>query len=289
MVQTQKMIFKLLENQSFSDISEDGNRLLIVEREGEFGKFQDLDNFIFQFNVSSKELKQVPEINFKCGKSPNFISNTGLFFYQTKPCDYAADYSLVVSDLNGKKQELFDSNLDEWITGSISSQYGDTLYFSRGPPVSGIYSIPIPNSIEKFDDSCSQVSNNIPIFITTDKDNYESGEIAQITGFVEEWAFRESISVNILNTHEEKVQSISLIPSSDGSFSQEISIDEFFDVNGTYIIQVETDDYYTAQKPIVVPEFGWLVLMVLTLSTFLIFVVQKMKIFKTIGYSFSRF
>ena len=118
---------------------------------------------------------------------------------------------------------------------------------------------------------CLEILGGDDIMVFTDKDNYEQGDIIQVSGCLSARAFANTINVTIYDPEGNKIGISTLIPKTDRTFSDQYIIDEKFGLDGTYFVEVDADGLYSSTKSFVVPEFGGI-----TLAVMLVGIVSSM-------------
>lgn len=107
---------------------------------------------------------------------------------------------------------------------------------------------------------CRMVSEERPIFVTTNLDDYSVGDMLIAKGCVDAGRF-DNISVGIWDPEGKAVATKTVIPDQGGIFAEEFVLDrEMFLVNGTYSVIAQADGQYYSTKTVTVPEFGVAVL-----------------------------
>jgi len=139
-------------------------------------------------------------------------------------------------------------------------------------------SLPSAQSLE-FEIFCEQVSEDNPIFVDTDKGNYEQGDTIKIYGCLDEKAYTKGINIRILDPQGNRIAGSTFVPDIDRTFSKEFIIDESFASDGTYSVEVDSAGLYTATKTFTVPEFESIALLILaSLIIFVVVLTRKFKI-----------
>jgi len=130
---------------------------------------------------------------------------------------------------------------------------------------SSMISLAFAQSLD-FEEICSQVSDENPIIVTTDKENYDGGNAITVYGCLAEKAHTKGINIIIYNPDGDRIASSTLVPNPDGTFSEEFITDEQFPSNGTYSVEVDAAGLYSATKTFTVPEFGVMSILVLSVG-----------------------
>jgi len=112
---------------------------------------------------------------------------------------------------------------------------------------------------------CNEVNEDNSIVVTTDKEKYDSGDIITVSGCLAENAQTKGVNVNILNPDGQRIAGTTFVPS-EGFFSETFMIDDEYNIDGTYSVEVDAAGLFQATKTFVVPEFGTLVLLILTVG-----------------------
>jgi len=123
------------------------------------------------------------------------------------------------------------------------------------------------------DEICKLVSEDNPIFVTTEKEKYDSGDIITVYGCLAENAQTKGVNIRIFDPTGERITSTTFVPSG-GFFSEEFVIDEKFVLDGTYTAEVDAAGLYQATKTFVVPEFGQMTPLILVISIISIIVLS---------------
>ena len=118
---------------------------------------------------------------------------------------------------------------------------------------------------QESDEICNLVSEENPIFVTTEKEKYDSGDIITVYGCLAENAQTKGVNVRIYDPVGERIASTTFVPSG-GFFSEEFAIDEKYAIDGTYTAEVDAAGLYQATKTFVVPEFGQMAVLVLIIG-----------------------
>lgn len=123
---------------------------------------------------------------------------------------------------------------------------------------------------------CGRVSEEEPIFVTTNLDGYSVGDVLVAEGCVDDFARFGQISVTIQDPGGRTIAGGAVFPSEDGTFVREFVLDgEAFPVNGTYSVIAETDGQHYSTKTVTVPEFGMVVPWVFGAGLLMILLVQN--------------
>jgi len=117
-----------------------------------------------------------------------------------------------------------------------------------------------------FEEICSQVSDETPIIVTTDMENYDRGNTINVYGCLAEKAQTKGINIIVYDPNGDRIASSTLVPNTDGTFSEEFITDEQFPSDGTYSVEVDAAGLYTATKTFTVPEFGTMSILVLSVG-----------------------
>lgn len=134
--------------------------------------------------------------------------------------------------------------------------------------------------LSRFGELCDSVSNENPIMVFTDKENYERSDRISVFGCLAEVALTKGINIIVYDENGNRVDSHTFVPDDDATFSTEFEIDDSFAVDGIYTVEVDAAGLYSSSKTIVVPEFSMtlLVVMIATgLAVFLPFYFNKLR------------
>ena len=149
--------------------------------------------------------------------------------------------------------ENFSGNEPYWIKAEAGFQVAEAqIVFSR------------------FGQLCGSISDENPILIFTDKENYQRGDKISVFGCLANIAFTKGINIVIYDEDGKLVASDTFSPDVDRTFSSEFKINDSFIVDGKYTVEVDAAGLYQTNKTIVVPEFGPLIMGTLALGFFLV-------------------
>lgn len=104
--------------------------------------------------------------------------------------------------------------------------------------------------------TCLEKLGGDEIVVFTDKEKYDQGDVIKMSGCISEKAFTKKINVAVYDPQGNKIGVSTIVPDSDGTFSDDFIIDEKFGLDGTYSVEVDADGLYSSSKSFVVPEFG---------------------------------
>lgn len=93
-----------------------------------------------------------------------------------------------------------------------------------------------------------------PVYVTTDRNDYQQGEVVTISGCTSLGLQDKEVVVEILNPESEVYKSLSVAPAIDGSFSTTIIVEGERGINGTYAVKA-TYASQSSSSHFVVPEF----------------------------------
>ena len=147
---------------------------------------------------------------------------------------------------------------------TIDENYSFSGYAIRG--TSGLENFGTSFVVSQFADMCATVSEDNPILLFTDRENYENEDIMQVYGCLAESAFTKGINIGVFDPDGNLVERTTFVPNPDRTFSDEIVIDNKFDVDGTYTVEVDAAGLYITSKTVIIPEFGAMTITVLSLS-----------------------
>jgi hypothetical protein len=126
---------------------------------------------------------------------------------------------------------------------------------------------------QKITQACSDLLQGEILYVVTDKENYQLGDVVIAQGCVDTALPRSNLNVQLSSSGEIVSEKI-LIPEADGSFYAPFQIDENFE-NGTYAAEIIYGEHKKSTS-FVVPEFGSVAVILLSvLSLFVI--VSKFK------------
>jgi len=134
--------------------------------------------------------------------------------------------------------------------------------------VAGSHEETVEVKFSRFGQLCGSVSNENPIEVFTDKENYQREDKISVYGCLAEVAYTKGINIIVYNGSGNEVAADTIIPQPDFTFETEFEIDDSFAVDGIYIVEADAAGLYQTSKAIVVPEFGHIVLIVLTIGFF---------------------
>lgn len=115
------------------------------------------------------------------------------------------------------------------------------------------------------EDICNELDEDNLIVVTTDKEKYDSGDTIIVSGCLAKDAQTKGVNVNILNPEGQRIAGTTFVPS-EGFFSETFVIDDEYDIDGTYSVEIDAAGLFQATKTFVVPEFGTIVLLILTIG-----------------------
>jgi len=101
-----------------------------------------------------------------------------------------------------------------------------------------------------------------PIYITTDKNNYEHGETISLSGCTSLALDNTELVLDVLNPEGEMYKNITILPTIDGSFSISLVVEGPLGIDGTYTAKA-TYAGQSESRNFVVPEFSGLGLIIL--------------------------
>lgn len=111
--------------------------------------------------------------------------------------------------------------------------------------------------------TCLEILGGDDIIVFTDKENYEQGDTIRVSGCISDRASANTINVTVYDPEGNKIGISTLMPRSDGTFSEDYIIDEKFGLEGTYYVEVDSGGVYSSSKSFVVPEFGGVAVIVM--------------------------
>lgn len=114
-----------------------------------------------------------------------------------------------------------------------------------------------------------------PVSFTTNKNNYEAGEIIIISGCTD-LSLDGKILLDVLDPNGEIYQSVSIVPNYDGSFSNSLRINDQV-VDGTYTASA-TFSEYTTTSTFTVPEFPFGMIILFTGMILMLSVSKKINV-----------
>lgn len=118
---------------------------------------------------------------------------------------------------------------------------------------------------------CGMLSENNPIHITTNLDDYDAGDTMLAEGCVHHTMQSAEISLVIEGPAGDIMADVPVIPGQDGTFAAELALEKsVFVQNGTYTVMAVSDGQYYSAKTITIPEFGAVLPMLLVAGLMLI-------------------
>lgn len=113
---------------------------------------------------------------------------------------------------------------------------------------------------------CLDMLGDDEIIVFTDRENYDHGDVIRISGCLSDKAFTNKVNVAVYDPQGNKIGVSTIAPDSDRTFSDSFVIDEKFGMDGTYSVEVDANGLYSSSKSFVVPEFGDVVLVVMSIA-----------------------
>jgi hypothetical protein len=98
-----------------------------------------------------------------------------------------------------------------------------------------------------------------PVFFTTDKSEYEKNDVITVTGCTDLVLDGKQLTFDVLNSEGRSVKTISVIPSTIGTFSTSFAVGKE-NVNGNYTILATYAGQNTTKNVVVIPEFPFVLL-----------------------------
>ncbi|MFB5613960.1 MAG: PEFG-CTERM sorting domain-containing protein [Candidatus Nitrosomaritimum yanchengensis] len=114
--------------------------------------------------------------------------------------------------------------------------------------------------------ACLDMLGDDEIIVFTDKENYDHGDVIRISGCLSDKAFTNKVNVAVYDPQGNKIGVSTIAPDSDRTFSDSFVIDEKFGIDGTYSVEADANGLYFSSKSFVVPEFGEVVLVVMSIA-----------------------
>jgi hypothetical protein len=146
-------------------------------------------------------------------------------------------------------------------TENLSLKYG--LWISV---VAGLHEEAVQVKFSKLGQLCASVSNENPIIVFTDKENYEREDKISVYGCLAEVAYTKGIDVSVYDQSGNVVAGDLIIPEPDFTFETEFEIDDSFAADGIYTVEADAAGLYASSKTIVVPEVGSTIMIVLIIG-----------------------
>ena len=127
------------------DVSPDGSKLLYTKsvlREPIW------DTFVMIYDIETKQISQVPELNIYCGPTPKWSPNSQLIVFQYASCDrHFPETSLHITDIDGNRGYL--TELDVFNSEYVISNDGSSIYYNLDP--TGVYKMILAQPIPEFE------------------------------------------------------------------------------------------------------------------------------------------
>jgi len=127
------------------DVSPDGSKLLYTKsvlREPIW------DRYIMIYDIETKQISQIPELNIYCGPTPKWSPNGQLIVFQDASCDrHFPETSLHITDIDGNRGFL--TELDVFNSEYIISNDGSSVYYNLDP--TGVYKMILAQPIPEFE------------------------------------------------------------------------------------------------------------------------------------------
>jgi len=114
-----------------------------------------------------------------------------------------------------------------------------------------------------------------PIYITTDKNNYEYGETITISGCTSLALDNTELVLDVLNPEGETYKNITIVPTIDGSFSTSLVVEGPLGIDGTYTAKA-TYAGQSESRNFAVPEFSGFGLIIFAIALSAVLVTRLM-------------
>lgn len=121
------------------------------------------------------------------------------------------------------------------------------------------------SSIVGMNYTCKEKLGDNLVYITTDKEHYDTGDSIIITGCASDATNFQDLNLQIIDSENNIVKTSAIIPEANSSFHMEYIIDDKFGVEGKYSAIAEIGSY-SSTKTFTVPEFGSLAMVMLLVS-----------------------
>lgn len=114
----------------------------------------------------------------------------------------------------------------------------------------------------------------LPIYVTTDRSNYEHGQTIAISGCTNLALHYDQVTLNIVNPNGETYDIVSATPNIDGTFSYSFQPQGTLGIDGNYTVNASYGDN-TSSHTFVVPEFPVSGLIIFASAIFLTMIASR--------------
>jgi hypothetical protein len=123
--------------------------------------------------------------------------------------------------------------------------------------------------------TCFELMGNDPVFVQTNKQKYDKGDVLNVNGCLSRDAATKEIHVTIYDPQGEIVGTSAIKPKSDRTFSENFAINDKFGKDGAYSVEIDAGGVYYSSSSFVVPEFGSIALIIFAVSFVMILVNKR--------------
>ena len=141
-------LLNIIENKkdiNYFDLSPDDSKILFTKavlREHLW------DTFVYIYDLETKQITKIPELNIFCGPTPKWSPNGQLIVYSDASCDrHFPEAALHITDLDGNHGFLTD--LEHSSSEYVVSNDGASVYYNLAP--SGVYKMTLAQPIPEFE------------------------------------------------------------------------------------------------------------------------------------------